>query len=251
MEQIQEMEKETKQPHIDMPPLPQEETEEVTASEEPSVQNETTEKKGIQENIRELRKAKESAERERDEMRKLVEELKSAQQKKEENIAQINKEEDSELRPDDIPEWRHVDKYIKKLEAKIDNYDRQAQMNSTETRLKNQYPDFDSVVSGANIEALREKYPEIASTLNATTDLYSKAVSAYTMIKRLGIVQEDNYGPDREKALKNANKPRPLASVSPQQGDSPLSRANAFAEGLTDELREQLRKEMQEAVKYR
>lgn len=249
MEKINEVEKEKQ--NIEMPPLPEEETPEGEnqAPEEPA--EETEKKVSKEENIRELRKAKESAEKERDEMRRLIEELKTSQQKKDDHIAQVNKEEDIDLRPDDIPEWRHVDKYIKKLEAKIDNYDKQAKMNSTETKLKSQYPDFDTVVSAENIESLRTKYPELAETLNATTDLYSKAVSAYTMIKRLGIAQDDTYAPDREKALKNASKPRPLASVSPQQGDTPLSRANAFAEGLTDELREQLRKEMQEAVKYR
>ncbi len=46
---------------------------------------------------------------------------------------------------------------------------------------------------------------------------------------------------------KNASKPKPLASVNPQQGDSPLSRANAFANGLTEELKDQLRKEMSES----
>ena len=39
--------------------------------------------------------------------------------------------------------------------------------------------------------------------------------------------------------------------MSPQQGDSPLSRANAFANGLTPELRVQLIKEMEEARKNR
>jgi hypothetical protein len=56
---------------------------------------------------------------------------------------------------------------------------------------------------------------------------------------------------DRAAAQKNASKPKPLASVSPQQGDSPLSRANAFANGLTPELQKQLRQEMEEARKNR
>jgi hypothetical protein len=39
-------------------------------------------------------------------------------------------------------------------------------------------------VSQENIARLREDYPELANTLHATTDLYSKAVSAYTLIKQ-------------------------------------------------------------------
>jgi hypothetical protein len=94
-------------------------------------------------------------------------------------------------------------------------------------------------------------YPELAETLGSSSNLYGKAVSAYTMIKNLGIYQEDQYSPDKQKAQANAAKPRPLASVGTQQGDSPLTRANAFAEGLTDDLKRQLRKEMAEAIKRR
>jgi hypothetical protein len=67
-------------------------------------------------------------------------------------------------------------------------------------------------------------------------------------MKTFGI-HKDIYESDRLKALKNSQKPRPLASVSPQQGDGPLSKANAFANGMTAELKEQLRKEMYAARK--
>ena len=49
---------------------------------------------------------------------------------------------------------------------------------------------------------------------------------------------------DKEKVKTNIYKPHPAASLSPQPGDNPLTRANAFADGLTDQLKEQLRKEM-------
>ena len=54
---------------------------------------------------------------------------------------------------------------------------------------------------------------------------------------------------DKAKAVINAQKPRPLTSISPQQGDSPLSKANAFANGLTPELQAQLLKEMKQSMK--
>lgn len=241
MEQTPDIEKE---PTIEMPPI--EPSEEIT---EEQNSEEKISKREDGHNYRELRKAKESAERERDEMRRKIEEMQSAAQ----NVQSKPDPSDDEveLQPDDIPEWRHVNKYIKKLEVKIDNYEKRQTIDSAENRLKSQYPDFDNVVSSENVEALRQQYPELASTLHYSKDVYAKAVAAYTMIKRLGIARDDSYDSDRERALKNSNKPRPLASVSPQQGDTPLSRANAFAEGLTDELKEQLRKEMNEAMKYR
>ena len=53
----------------------------------------------------------------------------------------------------------------------------------------------------------------------------------------------------RSKARENHAKPRPISSIGAQEGDGPLSKANAFANGLTDELKQQLLKEMQEARK--
>lgn len=149
---------------------------------------------------------------------------------------------------DALVEGKHlskVDKKIKKLEQQIRQYEQQSVASITEARLKAQYPDFDSVVSSENLANLRAAYPEIAQTLNASTDLYSKAVSAYTMIKRLGIIDpEDRFIQEKAIAQKNATKPKPLASISPQQGDSPLSKANAFANGLDENMKKQLWKEM-------
>jgi len=67
------------------------------------------------------------------------------------------------------------------------------------------------------------------------------------MVKKLGIYKPDNYEKDRAHVATNANKPRSSASISPQQGDSPLSNANAFADGLTPELKKKLYAEMLEA----
>lgn len=243
---------ENQQPEIEMPPLPPEPAPEQEAPDIAEQQPEEAQAKPTAEdNMRNLRKAKEAAERERDEMRQYLESLRREQLEREKNVQKVNEQEDSDLRPDDIPEWRHVDKHIKKLEQQLQAYQQQASASATEAKLKTQYPDFDQVVSESNIRSLREKYPELATTINSTQDLYSKAVSAYTIIKRMGIASDQTYNKDHERAVANVNKPRPLSSVAPQQGESPLSRANAFAEGLTDELKEQLRKEMREAVKYR
>ena len=72
------------------------------------------------------------------------------------------------------------------------------------------------------------------------------------MVKKLGISEQvmvDNQG--KATAQRNAAKPRPTASISPQQGETPLSRANAFANGLTEEMKKQLYKEMLEAASNR
>ena len=206
-------------------------------------------------NLRRLREKSERAEKERDEAIHLLKEMYEKQNK----LAQNNNnapdaDDDIRINDDDLVEGKHLSKFqkkIKRLEDQIKNYERQSQEASTESRLKSHYNDFDKVVNTDNISLLREQYPEIADSIASNPNLYNKAVAAYTMIKKLGIAPDDHYSNDRAIAQKNATKPKPLASVNAQQGDSPLSRANAFANGLTDDLKAQLRKEMEEARKYR
>lgn len=196
-------------------------------------------------NFRALREKAQRLERERDHA---LAQLNAKHQQPPEDDA-----DDIGIAPDDLAEGKHLSKLNKKvrdMQKEMQLYKQQTQTVSAETRLKIQYPDIEKVVSQDNISQLNELYPELAHTLNANQDLYSKAVAAYTMIKKLGIHAEDTFSAERELAQKNAAKPKPLASVSPQQGDSPLSRANAFANGLTDELKEQLRKEMMEARRH-
>jgi hypothetical protein len=205
-----------------------------------------------QDSFRELRMKAEKAERERDELLRIIREQESQRSQ----VKSAEPEEDNEvnLGNDDLVEGKHLSKVgrqIKKLQQEINQYKQQSSEVATEVKLKTLYPDFDKIVSRENIESLRVSYPEIANTINSSSgDLYSKAVSAYTMIKKLGIIQEpvvDIYKEDKERAQANAAKPRPLSSVSPIKADSPLSHANAFAKGLTKELQEQLRREMEDA----
>lgn len=199
-------------------------------------------------NMRNMREKAEQLQRERDEALRKLQELQAAQQPKIESS-----DEDLIIGQDEIAEGKHlrqISKQIKELKQQLKQSQQQSAEMSVETRLKTRYPDFDSIVSRENIEALRSQYPEIAATINSSPDLESKAVSAYTLIKKLGIVQQpDGFEEDRARIIRNAAKPRPVTSVSPQQGDTPLSRANAFANGLTPELQAQLLKEMHAAMK--
>jgi hypothetical protein len=192
-------------------------------------------------NMAALREKAQRAERERDEMMRKLQEIQA-------------KPEADDLPhhdPNDLVEARYVDKRIKKLEDQITKYQQQAFESSIETRIKSQYQDFDAVVNQENMEALRAQYPELAETIKSSSDLHSKAVSAYTLIKKLGIAPDAESVANRQIIEKNMAKPRNLASVSPQKGESPLTRANAFASGLTEDLQKQLRKEMSDAMKNR
>jgi hypothetical protein len=202
-------------------------------------------------NFAALREKAERAERERDEALRILREVESSSRRNQ--PLPIEEDDSISIGPDDLAEGKHLSKVqqkIKKLEKQLKDYEQKATESMLETQLRVNYPDFNVVVSRENLELLRNEYPEIAATINSSQDHYSRAAAAYKLIKKLGINQTVSYDADKLKVHQNAQKPRPLASVSPQRGDSPLSRANAFADGkLSDELAKQLFKEMNDARK--
>lgn len=197
------------------------------------------------ESFNQLRKKTQAIERERDEALRRLQELEASKQP-----SVSEPDEDLNLQPDALAEGKHLNymaKKIRKLEQQLKEQGAKTQESVVEARIKAQYPDFDNIVSKENIDQLRYQYPELAQTLNTSSDLYSKAVSAYTLIKKLGITPDaDPYAADNARAQANLAKPRPLVSGAARpQGDGALSQANAFANGLTDDLKKQLWKEMQ------
>ncbi len=194
--------------------------------------------------FRELREAKKRAEEREAELERKLKAYESASQKSQ------YEEPEYEVGSDDLVEGKHLNKYNKQIQRQqqeIEALKQQNQQAQFRTQLLQEMPDFFKVVSKENSEMLEMKYPDIARSLNSSTDAYSTAKAAYNIIKELRLNVEDNYQQEKAIVQKNAAKPRPLASMSPQQGDSPLSKANAFANGLTDELKTQLRKEMESA----
>ena len=192
-------------------------------------------KSNEQKNFAALRQKAEKAEYERDLALQRLQEL----ERKSEESDDIN------LDNEDFAEGKHLRKMqnsnareFKKLKEELQTYKKQADHAATEARIKTTYHDFDDIVNVDNLNALRESHPALATTIQSAPDLYSQAVTAYTMIKNLGIVPDKQQVNDKQRANNNLYKPRPATSVSPQQGDNPLTRANAFADGLTDELKE-------------
>jgi len=196
-------------------------------------------------NIVKLREAKEKAERERAELAARVEEL-----QKQNVTPGPDQEEIQDYGDEDFVEGKHLKSEIDRVKKQLEAYKAQQATISDEARLKQAYSDFDSVVNKDNLAKLKEMDPETAETIALSqASLYTRGAAAYKRIKELNLIVQDNHQQDRARAEGNVAKPRPMNSVSPQQGDSPLSMANAFANGLTPELKRQLLKEMQEASK--
>lgn len=233
---------------LEIPADTVEQPEVVESHQENSVESEAPSETPQAKNFRQLRESKERAERERDEALKLLHEMSAkaqAQSAPEEEI-------DLSLSPDEFVDGRHlskVDKKIKNLEQQLKNYQKQSYESMTEARIKAEYPDFDLVVNHESVSELRRSEPILAETIHSTSDLYAKAVAAYKMIKQMGIKSPSSYEQDKQAIARNVAKPRPTASITPQQGEGALSKANAFANGLTPALKDQLLKEMQSVRK--
>lgn len=198
-------------------------------------------------NFAELRDARERAERERDELRYRLQQIEMSK-----NQESIKEDFNITGNDDDLVEVKHlkaIAKRQKEFESQVKQYQQQYTQMTAEARLKSSYSDLEKVVTEDNIRKLKDQDPDLVASLQCNPDTYSRYSAAYKAIKRLGIYQEDSFEQDKQKAQYNANKPRPLTSVSPQQGQGPLSRVNAFANGLTPELKAQLIKEMQDARK--
>lgn len=193
-----------------------------------------------QESFRQLREKAERAERERDEMRRILEQTYAQNQK----AASEESEEDQ----NELIERRHLKKYdseLQKMRREVES----TRQSLAEQRLKQLYPDFDKVVTESTIAEFKSQNPEIATSLSQTGDLYATGKAVYSLIKSTGIYKDESYAADKQRAEYNTAKPRPSNSISPQRGETPLSHANAFANGLTDDLKKQLWKEMEQARK--
>ena len=211
-----------------------------------------------------LRRLREELERERAERELMARELEmlrrvggnnqSSHQARPQPQEQTEDMPELNIADDDIVEGKHLKQYVQQMQKqlKTNAYQYQQQMQQAsqaalEVQLKAQYPDFDQVVNQGNLKDLAAAYPELAATIHSSPDLRSQAITAYTMIKNLGLdqSQEDPYMADKERIRRNAAKPRPASSAAPTHS-SPLSKASAFAGELTPALRKQLQQEMEE-----
>lgn len=200
--------------------------------------------------FREVREAKLRAEWERDELARRLQSYESGERQRTPQTKQVEEEEDYGIAADEIIEGKHLAKIIKQVEKRAERKvmaQQEATLQSmTEMRLKMEMPDLDNVVNSETLNSLRKMYPELANTVNAHPDLYTKAKAAYTIIKKLNISNVEtngyDYEADKRKIQTNMSKPRAIQSVAPRQ--SALAQSSAYDGELTDALKAQLWKEM-------
>lgn len=218
--------------------VPQEQPQETIAQQQQNV--ETAQMR----NFRQMRERQEQTDRELERLRR---ELERKNQEPPEDL-------EFNVAPDDLLQGSHgykLQKKLKRQDEMIMKQQQQMEQLIIESRLRAQYPDFDQIVTKDNLEALSSQHPEITQTLRSSTDLYSSAATAYTVIKNLGLSYHQGapaMSKEKETIQKNMAKPKPIGAVGSQQGSSPLSRANDYGQ-LTNEMKDKLWAEMQSITK--
>lgn len=193
-------------------------------------------------NFRRVIDEKRKAERERDEYRRMIELMQNQQpqQQMPHQTTQYQPQSDINVDPESYAEGKHINAVyaeVKALRQQIVQQQQQTVATIAEQRLRADYPDIDSVVSSDNVRILKEQYPEIARTLSSSSDVYDQGASAYTMIKTLGIGQQQKYNPTKTQIAKNMAKPRPASSAYPQQvpyDASPVDKVSGFSDNPVD-----------------
>lgn len=188
------------------------------------------------------------------EARRKMQELERRAEEQEELIARLQnqavdtQEDDlAKLSDDDIITAKQARSLAQRMAREVAQEAIRERENATaEERLKAKYPDYDDVVTKENIDLLKQQDPELAMSLYGLAhDPYNQAVAAYKMLKKTGIGDMAKNQPQKAKVIENSRKP---VSVQTVTRSSAIGNAAQFGT-MTPELRKQLQKEMEEAVK--
>ena len=210
-------------------------------------------------NMRILRERAESAERRSLELERMVQ-MNMSQQSQNNNKMQMvdSDDDDFDMGDDSYIEGKHLKKYVKSLKQdnkrtrqEFEEYKNLMALNNADIKLRYQFNDFDEVVNKENIAKLQQQKPVLYRTILANTDIYDKGYAAYELIKNSGILT-DHYQQLDKKVEENRVKPRSAANAAPQSGDTPLARVGDYDRRvLTEERKDQLRRQVDEAKRYK
>lgn len=163
-------------------------------------------------------------------------------------VPPVEEDEIDKMGDGDIVTKAQAKKLAEKMARQIANdVIRQREIATVDERLQLKFSDFADVVTKENIEILKQTEPELAMSLYHNPDPFAQGVAAYKLLKRVGVGESKNLSAEKEKALKNSQKPISVNTVT--KGSSALGNAHIFENGLTSELKAQLWKEMQQAAK--
>lgn len=222
-------------------------------NQEQSAQTQESQK---EQNFRLLRERAENAERRALELERMMQMNMNANQQS--TRIEIAEDDDLDVSDDMYVEGKQLKKFIKKqknqsatLQKTIEELNQKISLANAEVRLKNQFNDFDSVVTKENLDKLASQKPALYRSIMANSDIYDRGYTAYELIKGSGLNINEYEAQDR-RLEENRNKPRSAGNVSYQSSDTPLTRVGDYdRRTLTEERKAQLRAQVSAAKMYR
>ena len=224
----------------------------VEEQKQPEQAQEQTQK---EQNWRLMRDRMEAAERRAQELERIMQMNMNQQQTT--KLQVVDEDDDFDISDDTYIEGKHLKKYVKTLKKELketkqqfQKYSQESAVSNAEMRLKTQFPDFDKVVSSANIEKLKHEKPALFRSIMANPDIYDQGYTAYEMIKNS--VQVDPYASEEKRLEENRVKPRSSATAAPQANESALARVGDYDRRILTEARKnELLKQVHDAKQLR
>jgi len=208
----------------------------------------------FQDNIKNLRESKEreaqralKAEYERDQLIKYFETM-----KQQANGQPVQEPNELDIKDDEYIDGKHlnkVTKQIQNMQNELHQWKQYSEETTAELKLNNEFSDFNSVVTAENVKEFIKRYPEMRSIVQNNDTLYNRGKGTYKAIKKfMGDNLKSNINKSQQTKIQNNSiKPRPTSSIQEQQ-NSPLSKANLFANGYNEDIGKALEDEMYDAI---
>ena len=206
-------------------------------------------------NMRIMRERLEAAEKRSYELERMIQQNMNQNQASK-KIELIDEDDGLDIDDDSFAEGKHLKKTVKTVNKKINELkqlQQQTQLQQIEIMLRNKFNDFDNVVSAENLDRLQREKPFLYKSIINNPDLYEKGQAAYDVIKNSVFYTEKNKYEDVDKRIEqNKNKPRSIANVAPQTGDTPLAKVGDYDRRiLTEERKAEIRRQVEEAKRNR
>jgi len=197
-------------------------------------------------NFRELREQNEAYKKRLEELERKVQSPQQKQEKKKEPEPSVDEDDISDH---DLVEGRHVKKKINNIKREWDAWKQQMSSEQAEMKLRQNYTDFNTVLTTQNVQDLREKYPTWAKAIANASDPYTQGEMAYSMVKKLiHEPQQQQHEQDKEKERVNENAQAPRPAQPKRTQDSPLNYAHEYAQS-EQEKRDQIYRQLCENAK--
>lgn len=135
------------------------------------------------------------------------------------------------LSDDDFVDYKVIKKEKQEREAQL----AALQNQMAELAIKAECPDFYQVVTEESVKRFAKENPELAYVIDKTQDFKAKALSTYTLIKKLGYHQDDSED-IASRIHDNTKKPKNASTI--KNTDNALNDAHLFERGLSEKEKE-------------